>query len=29
MFLIDILLPLRDDRRQPFPAEAYDRLRSS
>jgi len=26
MFLIDILLPLQDERGEPFPAEFYDRL---
>ena len=26
MFVIDILLPLPDERGQPFPAQSYDRL---
>ena len=26
MFVIDILLPLQDERGQPFPAQCYDRL---
>jgi hypothetical protein len=26
MFLIDILLPLQDERGEPFPADSYDRL---
>jgi hypothetical protein len=29
MFLVDILLPLQDERGEPFPAEYYDRLAQS